>query len=120
MKTCAHEVHVVGACDQVDHVVGALAHDDHVLGDHDNHVAGGPLRLRCPAIVLIMIMLQVQVIMMITKLVERNKVKAHQYWPSDGSDNSDIDDPTDHIIDLGDDCKVQFKSSSFQGTYYLR
>ena len=45
MKTCAHEVHVVGACDQVDHVVGALAHDDHVLGDHDNYVAGGPLRL---------------------------------------------------------------------------
>ena len=67
-----------------------------------------------------MIIFQVQVIMMITKLVERNKVKAHQYWPSDGSDNSDIDDPTDHIIDLGDDCKVQFKSSSFQGTYYLR
>ena len=71
------------------------------------------------AIVMHMIMLQVQVIMMITKLVERNKVQAHQYWPSDGSDNSDIDDPTEHIIDLGDDCKVQFKSSSFQGTYYL-
>ena len=71
------------------------------------------------AIVMHMIMLQVQVIMMITKLVERNKVQAHQYWPSDGSDNLDIDDPTEHIIDLGDDCKVQFKSSSFQGTYYL-
>ena len=76
--------------------------------------------MRCPARVLIMILLQVHVIMMITKLVEGNKVKAHQYWPSDGSDNSDIDNPTDHIIDLGDDCKVQFKSSSFQGTYYLR
>ena len=119
---CAHEVHVVGARAQIGHVVDALAHGDHVLGarDHDNHVAGGPLRLRCPALVLIMIMLQVHVIMMITKLVEGSKVKAHQYWPSDGSDNLDIDDPTDHIIDLGDDCKVQFKSSSFQGTYYLR
>ena len=119
---CAHDDHVQCALAHGDHVVGARDHGDHVLDarDHDNHVTGGPLRLRCPAIVLIMIMLQVQVIMMITKLVERNKVKAHQYWPSDGSDNSDIDDPTDHIIDLGDDCKVQFKSSSFQGTYYLR
>ena len=76
--------------------------------------------MRCPARVLIMIMLQVHVIMMITKLVEGSRVKAHQYWPSDGSDNSDIDNPTEHIIDLGDDCKVQFKSSSFQGTYYIR
>ena len=53
--------------------------------------------------------------MMITKLVEKNKRKAHQYWPEDGGE-----DPLGLVLDLGGGCRVEFISSSYQGSYFLR
>ena len=52
--------------------------------------------------------------MMITKLVEKNKRKAHQYWPEDGGE-----DPLGLVLDLGGG-RVEFISSSYQGSYFLR
>jgi len=58
---------------------------------------------------------QVSVIVMITKLVEKNKRKAHQYWPE-----SSAEDPERQKLDIGGGCKVEHLSTSFQGSYYQR
>ena len=59
--------------------------------------------------------MQVSVIVMITKLVEKNKRKAHQYWPE-----SSAEDPERQKLDIGGGCKVEHLSTSFQGSYYQR
>ena len=53
--------------------------------------------------------------MMITKLVENNKRKAHQYWPEDAGE-----DPLGLVLDIGGGCSVEFVSTSYQGSYFLR
>ena len=53
--------------------------------------------------------------MMITKLVEKNKRKAHQYWPEDAGEN-----PLGLVLDIGGGCSVEFVSTSYQGSYFLR
>ena len=53
--------------------------------------------------------------MMITKLVENKKRKAHQYWPEDAGE-----DPLGLVLDIGGGCSVEFVSSSYQGSYFLR
>ena len=53
--------------------------------------------------------------MMITKLVEKNKRKAHQYWPEEAGE-----DPLGLVLDIGGGCSVEFISTSYQGSYFLR
>ena len=64
---------------------------------------------------LVFILFQVSVIVMVTKLVEKNKRKAHQYWPEDTGDDSFGD-----VLDIGGGYSVKFVSTSFQGSYFLR
>ena len=59
--------------------------------------------------------MQVSVILMMTKLVENNRRKAHQYWPE-----SSGEDPQRQKLDIGGGCKVEHLSTSFQGGYYQR
>ena len=54
-------------------------------------------------------------IVMITKLVENNKRKAHQYWPEDAGE-----DPLGLVLDIGGGCSVEFVSTSYQGSYFFR
>ena len=58
---------------------------------------------------------KVSVIVMITKLVEKNKRKAHQYWPECGGE-----EPMGPVLDLGEGTKVEYVSTSNQGTYIVR
>jgi len=58
---------------------------------------------------------EVSVIVMITKLVENNKRKAHQYWPEETGE-----DPLGLVLDIGGGCSVEFISTSYQGSYFLR
>ena len=53
--------------------------------------------------------------MMITKLVEKNKRKAHQYWPEETGE-----DPLGLVLDIGGGCSIKFISTSYQGSYFLR
>ena len=64
---------------------------------------------------LVLILPKVSVIVMVTKLVEKNKRKAHQYWPEDTGDDSFGD-----VLDIGGGFSVKFVSTSFQGSYFLR
>ena len=54
--------------------------------------------------------------MMITKLVEDRKRKAHQYWPDDG----DGEESLGLVFELGGGIRVEHLSSSFQGSYFIR
>jgi len=58
---------------------------------------------------------EVSVIVMITKLVEKNKRKAHQYWPEDAGE-----EPLGLVLEIGGGCRVEFVSTSYQGSYFLR
>jgi len=53
---------------------------------------------------------EVEVIVMVTQLVEGKKVKAHQYWP----------DREGTTINLKGDAKVELTATSFQGDYHIR
>ena len=59
---------------------------------------------------------QVTVIVMITKLVEDKKRKAHQYWPDDG----DGEESLGLVFELGGGIRVEHLSSSYQGSYFIR
>ena len=59
--------------------------------------------------------MQVSVIVMMTKLVENTKRKAHQYWPE-----SSGDEPSRQKLEIGGGCSVEHLSTSFQGTYFHR
>ena len=52
---------------------------------------------------------KVEVIVMVTQLVEDKKVKAHQYWPD-----------KDTVIELKGNAKVELLDTSFQGDYHVR
>ena len=52
---------------------------------------------------------KVEVIVMVTQLVEDKKVKAHKYWPDE-----------DTVIKLKGDAKVELLDTSFQGDYHVR
>ena len=53
---------------------------------------------------------EVEVIVMVTQLVEAKKVKADQYWPD--KDNSKMD--------LKDGARIELLDTSFQGNYHIR
>ena len=64
---------------------------------------------------MVLILFHVSVIVMVTKLVEKNKRKAYHYWPEDTGDDSFGD-----VLDIGGGFSVRFVSTSFQGSYFLR
>ena len=53
---------------------------------------------------------KVEVIVMVTQLMETNKVKAHQYWP----------DKDNRRMDLKEGARVELQDTSFQGNYHIR
>ena len=58
---------------------------------------------------------KVSVIVMITKLVENNKRKAHQYWPEEEGR-----EPLGPVLDLGKHTRVEHVSTSCEETYFVR
>ena len=52
---------------------------------------------------------------MITKLVEKKKIKAHQYWPDSGEDMK-----VGPVMDIGGGCKVEHVNTSYTGAYFIR
>ena len=58
---------------------------------------------------------QVTVIVMVTKLVEKNKRKAHHYWPEDTGAES-----PGKVLELGGGCRVEHVVTTYQGAYFLR
>ena len=53
---------------------------------------------------------KVEVIVMVTQLLEANKVKANQYWP----------DKDNKKMDLKNGARVELLDTSFQGNYHIR
>ena len=53
---------------------------------------------------------KVEVIVMVTQLLEGKKVKANQYWP----------DKEGTTINLKGNAKVELIDTSFQGDYHIR
>ena len=53
---------------------------------------------------------EVEIIVMVTQLVEAKKVKADQYWPN--KDNSKMD--------LRDGARIELLDTSYQGNYHIR
>ena len=49
-------------------------------------------------------------IVSVTGLMEGSKKKADKYWPEEEN----------RINDLGNGTKLEYKETSYQGTYYLR
>ena len=53
---------------------------------------------------------------MITKLLEGKKRKANQYWPDVSTGKEEMGT----ALELGEGCRVEITTTSYQGSYYLR
>ena len=57
---------------------------------------------------------QVTVVVMISRLVEKAKLKAHQYWPEGEAGLAGQE------RELGDGYKVKLQATHFTGTFFMR